>query len=399
MLAFSSWLLHCVCSERAFGLPGYWTTCIFQFLFACGAMIGYLVIFADTLSGVLFTCTDWEETHPVLVDRRFILVVGVTVFLFPLCLYRHYGSLAKFAVIKTAAISFLVITVVVLFSQIEVTSNQSHAWKYTEVHSGMVSAVGTISFAFVCHHLTFMARASLRNPTTRRFGATVNLAILGSFSLSIVMAIVGYVTFFESTAGDIIVNYLSLETIRESPVLNVARVLLAFNMVFTYPGELMVARHTIEALIERRRKHSRWVQARSPIHDLHGLRMLHHMDIIAQANSADYWTLSKGCTRPLAEHVALTVLLCMTTTGLALITSDLGRVLDLSGSFCAVFLAFILPAAIRLRIGPTPNDQTDTFTRANCVPFCLLGFGIVAFVAGVGSSLYSLATGGDVLLV
>lgn len=77
------------------------------------------------------------------------------------------------------------------------------------MHTGFLPAVGTIAFAFVCQHQTFLAWRSLRNVTQRRFAISIHLAMLGGLSLSLVLAIAGYLTFFETTNSDILFNYES----------------------------------------------------------------------------------------------------------------------------------------------------------------------------------------------
>jgi sodium-coupled neutral amino acid transporter 11 len=251
-------------SQRAFGPAGYYLVCLFQGLFAFGAMCSYLVIFADTVPAVLRATTDWGSTQPAAVDRVNILLTGACIVLLPLCLLRQYSQLAKFSVIKFFAITFLTGSVsvfvcswgkgsggrqspllvscahvkppplslsflslslslsvqVVYFKYVlqdDVASVKNDEWRYEEVHASPFPALGSIAFAFVCHHQTFLALGSLRNPTARRFTVTVNMAITGSFTVSIIMAIFGYTTFWETTKGDIFVNYEAFEKVRLSP--------------------------------------------------------------------------------------------------------------------------------------------------------------------------------------
>ena len=219
---------------RAFGPAGFYLAVVFQGLFALGAMCSYLVIFADTLPSVLrASAPALESTLPALLDRNLLLALGSVLVLLPLSLLRHYGQLARVSVLKMFAMALLTASVVYFRydPELQVASVKSVAWKYEEAHADFFPALGSIAFAFVCHHQTFLALGSLRNPTQRRFAIMVNLAIATSFALSVLVASFGYTTFWEATKGDIFVNYESFPHLRANPVLNTARFFLALNML------------------------------------------------------------------------------------------------------------------------------------------------------------------------
>jgi len=75
--------------------------------------------------------------------------------------------------------------------------------------------------------------------------------------------------------------------------------------------------------------------------------------------------------------------------GVAAAVPDLTAVLNVTGSFTAVMLAFVLPAAIRLRLGRDPYDETPLLSVNNIPSGVVLVFGVVAFVASTGLSLVS----------
>ena len=112
-----------------------------------------------------------------------------------------------------------------------------------------------------------------------------------------------------------------------------------------------------------------------------------------KANSADAWHLRDGCTRGIIEHVLITFVLFSGALGIALGVTNLGVVTEISGSVSAVFLAFVLPAAIRLRLGPTPDDTLPTFHRNNWASWFVLAFGLLAFVTSTGFTLVEIITG------
>ena len=377
---------------RAFGPAGFYLAVVFQGLFALGAMCSYLVIFADTLPAMLRASTGLEGSALAwLLDRNVVLALGSALVLLPLSLLRHYGQLARVSVVKMLAMALLTAAVVYFRSdpEVQVSSVKSLAWKLEEPHADFFPALGSIAFAFVCHHQTFLALGSLRNPTQRRFALMVNLAIATSFTLSVLVAAFGYTTFWEQTKGDIFVNYESFPALRASPVLNTARFFLALNMLVTYPSEMLVLRATVEALVERRRRHLRWIALRAPVHDIVLLAQLRQQEALEALDGAQAWRFGMWPNRAVLEHVAITVALFLVTLGVAVGTPNLTVILNVTGSFTAVMLAFVLPAAIRLRLGRDPYDETPTLSWSNLPAAIVLLFGCVAFVASTGLSLVS----------
>lgn len=380
-------------SQRAFGPVGYYACSVFQAAFAFGAMIVYLVLYGDTVPAVLASIApQWAKDHPRLAGREAVLSASAALILLPLCLVRSFAELARLGVLKFLATAFLTFTVCYYAARLEPTSLESYEWKYKDAHDAVLPALGTISFAFVCHHQTFLVLGSLRNPTPRRFAVLTSLAIFCSFALSLTVAVAGYLTFYEHTRGDLFDNY-SLSPAKNDVVLNIARSLLALNMIITFPGELVVARQTVESVIERRRRHVRWLALDAPVHDVVLLAQLKQQEEGDTAHSADNWALGDPFTPALWLHVAITVVLIAAATGIACSTRNVTSVLNVTGSTAAVFLSFLLPAAIRLRLGASPQDTLPLFARANFAPWLVLVFGVVAFVASTGLSLYTAIVG------
>lgn len=73
------------------------------------------------------------------------------------------------------------------------------AYRFTVVDSGIASAIGVISFAFVCHHNTLLIFGSLREPTMDRFARVTHISTGLSVCASVAMALVGYLVFTDKT--------------------------------------------------------------------------------------------------------------------------------------------------------------------------------------------------------
>ena len=87
------------------------------------------------------------------------------------------------------------------------------------------------------------------------------------------------------------------------------------------------------------------------------------------------------------RHGVLTLLLWATTLGIAVAVENLDTVLEITGSFSAVFLAFILPAAARIKLGLKPTIRPKYCSKKNLPVWALLVFGGIAFASGTGLSV------------
>lgn len=162
---------------------------------------------------------------------------------------------------------------------------------------------------------------SLSNPTTERWALVTHMSIGFALSASAILGVTGYWFFADTTKGDILQNFDLTDD-----VINVARLLLAMTMVFTFPMEMQVARHAVHALLFGDGK---------PITD--------------------------------RQHYTITSTLFAVTLALGLIFEDVGPVLELTGSVSASLLGFILPAIVYVRLEGWQALRTK-FREAICKP-------------------------------
>ena len=110
-----------------------------------------------------------------------------------------------------------------------------------------VPALGSVSIAFVCHPQTYLVLGFLCDP-------------------------IFYLARWQSRATalsltEVFDNY-EVSTTASAGLLNTAPILLAVNMIITFPGEMVVARQTVESVLERRRHHVRWLMLDAPVLDV-----------------------------------------------------------------------------------------------------------------------------------
>ena len=131
----------------------------------------------------------------------------------------------------------------------------------------------------------------------------------------------------------------------ENGLINVARILLAITMVFTFPMEQFVARHCVLELLEA------W-------------------QVIVSSKSE-------------SAHYVVTLVLWGTALAIGATQDDVGIVLELDGAFAASMLAFIMPGCVILKANPKVRQN-----KLSCdflMPVILIGFGICVMILGTVS--------------
>jgi sodium-coupled neutral amino acid transporter 11 len=158
--------------QAAFGTTGRAACSFFQFTFAFGGMCAFCIILGDTLPSVLIALvpTSWAETGFIsfLLSRQVVIIFFTLSISYPLSLYRDIEKLSRasgLALVRLAReidtddgliclCSMFVILMVVAIRgpalEPEYKGPSSDMWTFFE--PGIPSAIGVISFAYVCHH-------------------------------------------------------------------------------------------------------------------------------------------------------------------------------------------------------------------------------------------------------
>jgi len=225
-----------------FGPFGFFATSIFQFLVAFGGMCAYMIIIGDTFPMIFrrllpaAASPDHGFLHGV-TSRGFQITVSTIMVFFPLSLTREIGKLGKTSLVSLVAVVFIVTSVV--FEGLTVGEEERGPTPTLgdAVHGHFLEAIGVISFAFVCHHNTFLIFNSLKTPTLDRFGQVTRLSTTIAMVSCLLMGLGGYAAFTDQVQGNVLNNFGA-----DRPLVNLARFFFAVNMFTTYPMELLVAR-------------------------------------------------------------------------------------------------------------------------------------------------------------
>lgn len=300
--------------ETVFGRAGWVMCTIFMFGFAFGAMISYLVIVGDSVPA---TFAVFLGADHILANRVFMLVIPTVVIMLPLSCLRTIDKLSKTSAVSLLCV--LAITIIIIVAGVQYQFSDQYvvppgAWNFAK--SNFLQATGVISFAYVCQHNSFLLFSELKNNNLKRWRLGTHVSVFVAMIASIILAVVGYVTFFDETHGNILNNFDST-----LPIIIAGRLLFAITMFLTFPLEVFVARFVL----------CEWVSSCRVYRGRSRLQF--------------YWPV----------HIGMTIGLVGVALLLAIIVgSNLGVVLELCGSINAVALSLIFPPFCYLKLAPGP---------------------------------------------
>jgi len=331
-------------TERCFGMTGYYFLAITILLFDIGACMTYSIILGDSAHAVMKHLFGWNSET----DRILVVVGAYVVLILPFCLGKSHDFIEK---ISACAIAAVVIMIGV------VTFQYFHKWSHRDVEGiklfnnnsqQLLSALGTISFAFVQHDQTFLVYKTLYNNTLKRYTILASWALAIQSVLCICIGVFGYLSFGSNTQDDVLQNY----DIDDWLIIAI-RIMYTLTMAFIFPTAFYVVRHIA-----------------------YGLLNFKSEETFAQA--------------PTWKRIPFTLLCWAFFLALAILVTDLGFVMSLSGLICAIIIAFILPCACNIKCSPHPwlfwnaprGQKWDAF--CDIVPsIFLIIFGMAA--GGVGT--------------
>ncbi|XP_062862735.1 putative sodium-coupled neutral amino acid transporter 11 [Trichomycterus rosablanca] len=314
--------------QSTFGFAGYLILSVLQFLYPFIAMISYNIITGDTLTKV-FQRIPGVSPDQILANRHFVIGISTIFFTFPLSLYRDVAKLGKVSLVSMLLTLAIVIIVVIrattLESQIPLSKD---AWVFARWDA--VQAVGVMSFAFICHHNSFLIYESLKEPTLSNWTRVTHVSVGSAALVSVLFAAAGYVTFTVYTQGDLFENYCKNDNLA-----TFGRFCYGLSIITTFPLECFVTREVVSNVFFNGRL----------------------------SNTA---------------HILITLLIVLVVTAISLCFDCLGVVLELNGVLSATPLLFILPSACFLKL-----SGGHWFQRKNLIPTLILLVGGFVMIIGL----------------
>ncbi|XP_060784795.1 putative sodium-coupled neutral amino acid transporter 11 [Neoarius graeffei] len=314
--------------HSTFGFVGYLILSVLQFLYPFIAMISYNIITGDTMTKVFQIIPGVGPDH-ILAERHFVILASTILFTIPLSLYRDMAKLGKVSLLSMlltlAIIVIVAVRAVTLGPQIPPSED---AWVFAQWTA--IQAVGIMSFAFICHHNTFVIYGSLKEPTLSNWSQITHVSVGSAALVSLLFAATGYATFTGYTQGDIFENYCKYDNLA-----TFGRFCYGLSIITTFPLECFVTREVVSNIF------------------FNGLL----------SNTA---------------HIVVTLVIILVVTAISLSYDCLGLVLELNGVLCATPLIFIFPSACFLKL-----SSGRWFQMKKLMPMLILMAGVFVMTVGL----------------
>ncbi|KAG1465634.1 hypothetical protein G6F46_003899 [Rhizopus delemar] len=194
----------------------------------------------DTIPHVIRSLYPKIDQVPVLwmlSNRKLCITLFTLLISYPLSLYRDISKLAKTSALALAAIIIIIVSVAIEGPQMPMSLKGSSALRFNLVNNEVFQAIAVISFAFVCHHNSFLIFGSLKQPSLNRFAVVTHWSMGIALITCLALAVAGYWSFTDKTMGNILNNFPS-----DNVLINIARLSFGLNMFTTIPLEAFVCR-------------------------------------------------------------------------------------------------------------------------------------------------------------
>lgn len=344
--------------RKCFGTSGRWIVAGAQGAFAFGGSVAFCIIIGDTIPHVLVALVPSLANIPVvkwLVRREGIMILVTAGISYPLALHRDIGKLAKASMLALFGMLIIVLTVLIRSPSLPSDYKGGFSTPLMTINKGFFQGVSVISFAFVCHHNTLLIYNSLKTPTLDRFATVTHLSTGVAMFACMGMALGGFFAFGDKTKGNVLNNFPASDVMA-----NIARFCFGVNMVTTLPLEIFVCREVI-------------------------------LDFLPHTGEGEHDLQDGSEDPPFSQfrHVVVTTILVFTALILALLTCNLGMILELVGATSACLMAYILPPLCYLKL------RTEAGRKEWWMCWICILFGFTVMIISSAMTIFSSSGEGD----
>eukprot|EP00531_Pseudo-nitzschia_arenysensis_P001956 CAMPEP_0116146140 /NCGR_PEP_ID=MMETSP0329-20121206/17003_1 /TAXON_ID=697910 /ORGANISM="Pseudo-nitzschia arenysensis, Strain B593" /LENGTH=521 /DNA_ID=CAMNT_0003641863 /DNA_START=125 /DNA_END=1687 /DNA_ORIENTATION=+ len=387
---------------------GYWKGRILvmacKLLYSFGCLVAYIIVIKDNCGPALMSLVygegdDEEPDHTTSMEMitndhygddktnwlhwllsKDTLVTWVVSFAFvlPLCLLRDMTPLAFGSLVSVASMATIVgIVIYIYFDCPEVRQESTGGFyeNWLEIRPGVLSNLGTFIFTFVSQHTVHLVFSSLK-PSLRKIDkwkTISSLSLLAAGTVSLLIGVFVYITFWQNTKSDIFQIY------PHGWMIDTAKLLLCVTMVFTFPLPFFTCRELLILIVIHPLcgigqetdgedenvgtciENPPQSEDDSTMDDLQRPLLSEEPSNDDENNigvtdapvgsSAKNWLLPDDNRQlRLFGHILVTTLIWFIVIGLAIAAPNLGDVLDLVGCASGTLIAFVIPGLLSFYI-------------------------------------------------
>uniref|UniRef100_A0A8C9SYY2 Solute carrier family 38 member 5b n=1 Tax=Scleropages formosus TaxID=113540 RepID=A0A8C9SYY2_SCLFO len=258
--------------KRAFGKTGKVLSAATITVHNIGGMSTYLFIVKYELPLVIqaFLGQHTSSGEWYFNGNNLIIIVSICIIL-PLALMRHLGYLGYTSGLSLTCMVFFLISVsgimgttlpnIVFYNSqhlVCITIYSIGSWNLTEddVHLNCflmlfvfqtVYTVPILAFAFVCHPEVLPIYTELRNPTQKRMQAIANVSIFAMFTMYLLTATFGYLTFYANVEAELLHMYSKVDPL--DTLILCVRLAVLMAVTLTVPVVLFPIRRALLQLL------------------------------------------------------------------------------------------------------------------------------------------------------
>ena len=337
-----------------------------------GSATSYLIVATDsfvTVASSIHSSWTAEASGSLPLDQSRPLWIFVTAaIVLPLSFLRHMDALrfsSLIAIVLLLSLSAMVVVFALPTPGIPwlqpCTGACAGAVDLVGAPLGIMRATATFINSYASQMSIFSIMNELERPTTARMATVVGLGTGLALTLYMTVALAGYLTFGNPVQSDILKMYPS------TGLITAARLGLAFVVISSYPIQAFAARISITNLLRAGRTylHSRSRALTDPA-DSHDAKCGTEFTETAASgddnlakHSVSHRLLATCCTKEWPksrtfvsepEGALVTLGFISVTIGIALVVSNLGVIIELSGAIGGITIAFIAPGIVYPRI-------------------------------------------------
>eukprot|EP01100_Stratorugosa_tubuloviscum_P008767 TRINITY_DN364_c0_g4_i1.p1 TRINITY_DN364_c0_g4~~TRINITY_DN364_c0_g4_i1.p1 ORF type:complete len:357 (-),score=93.89 TRINITY_DN364_c0_g4_i1:62-1132(-) len=346
-------------------------------------------ILSDMLLGYVLKIFDIEgdENLDKMSYRAAFISIITVVILIPLCLLRKVDSLKFTSVLALICIIYLILVIAIQSTQriIDNFTNILNNANFLSFSTDIFLSFPIISFAFTFHTTLFPVFDELKNQ--QQIMPAVVSSIAFSWGCYTIVGITGYLSFYESTEGNILLNF------DENGWIIAGKVSLAILICFSYPLLFFPLKETVIELVWPSNppsllwsivpccsKFSLDKQREPLLHSAHSNYSNSSNTQLSSSVSSITTTSSTSVDQiKIAyfsyKNVLVTLVLISIIFTIAILVPDIEVIFGFVGASGGVILVFILPTLFYFK-----------FERKNCskfMLFCVISVFIIGLVFGL----------------
>ncbi|XP_069700262.1 sodium-coupled neutral amino acid transporter 7-like isoform X3 [Periplaneta americana] len=324
--------------EGLYGRPGLIACSVAVALYCFGTCVTFLIIIGDQFDRVLSSVHGVDFCHYWYMNRSFTVAVTSCAFILPLCYSKRIDFLKYVSSLGVVAVLYIVALIVYqkCMGNFVPGPIKTSPTNWTDVFL----VVPVICFGYQCHVSVIPIYACLRERTMANFALCSSVAIFVCVAAYSLTGIFGYLTFGSFVTSDVLESYSG-----SNAIVLIGIVAIAIKTYTTYPILLFCGREAVSNL---------WTN-------------------LLYSNESDV------AIREPRRRVAIATVWFILTLVLALVSPDIGSVINILGSLAAIFI-FVFPGLCLMQSAFPLHLNKDKLKLVAGILFILLGtfiFGVV----------------------